>query len=416
MTTVLELAGRPDAHPATVRELEEATRVRLGAAADTTPEILRLLAEDSSVTVRAAVAMNPATPEQADRVLALDTDERVRTLLARKMALLLPGLPARSRSALEGHVLATLADLVKDEAVRVRAAIAEVVKDMPAAPRDLVLRLARDGAIRVCEPVIRLSPLLTGEDLLALLADAATPGVAEALAQRPGLPASVADRIAASADTHAITALLANHSAAIREATLDALVGRARSQPEWHEPLARRPALSARAARALSAIVTTQVLSLLAGRGDLDASVIRDLRRRLDERQAARNAVAGTQAPSLLEAQARVRALAAEGGLDEAALLAAAQRGEAQLCTAMLAAAADVPVAVVERAAALRSGKAMVSLVWKASFTMRAAGALQVLLCHLPPDAVLADRGGGNFPLAVDEMRWQVEFLLRGTR
>ena len=63
-----------------------------------------------------------------------------------------------------------LAELVEDEAVRVRAAIADVVKDMPQAPRELILRLAHDSAVPVSEPVIRLSPLLTTEDLLALLA------------------------------------------------------------------------------------------------------------------------------------------------------------------------------------------------------------------------------------------------------
>ena len=40
---------------------------------------------------------------------------------------------------------------------------------MPDAPRDLILRLARDAAMEVAEPVIRFSPLLTEDDLLALI-------------------------------------------------------------------------------------------------------------------------------------------------------------------------------------------------------------------------------------------------------
>jgi uncharacterized protein (DUF2336 family) len=409
-------ALRATAHAAVLTELEEVARVRLGAAADTTPDVLRVLAEDPLVTVRAAVAMNPSAPAQADRLLALDADERVRTLLARKLATLLPSLPAADRTTLEGHVFATLAALVKDEAVRVRMAIADVVKEMPQAPRELILRLARDNSLSVSEPVVRLSPLLTAEDLLALLADAQAPGIAAAMAQRRGLPASVSDRIAATADTQAIAALLANRSAAIREATLDALIGRAQAHAEWHEPLAQRPSLSARAARALSEIVATQVLGALVSRGDLDQDVTQDLQRRLTERLAGRQPAAPSAEPSLAAIEARVLAMAADDRLTEAALLEAAQRGESMLCTVMLAAAAGVSIAVVERAAALRSAKAMLSLVWKAGFTMRAASALQVLLCHLAPDSALAGRDGRSFPLAIDEMRWQIEFLQRPGR
>jgi hypothetical protein len=54
-----------------------------------------------------------------------------------------------------------------------------------------------------------------------------------------------------------------------------------------------------------------------------------------------------------------------------------------------------------------------VSLVWKAGFTMRVAVAMQTLLARLAPDAVLTGGAGGAFPLAVEEMRWQLEFLGR---
>jgi hypothetical protein len=110
------------------------------------------------------------------------------------------------------------------------------------------------------------------------------------------------------------------------------------------------------------------------------------------------------------------RAMAAEDRLDEAAVLAAAQRGEARLCTAMLALAAEVAPTVVDRAATLRSAKGIVSLIWKAGFSMRLAGPLQVLLCRVSPGAVLRGGEGGNFPLTNEEMRWQLEFLQRTER
>jgi uncharacterized protein (DUF2336 family) len=407
-------AGDTAQHRRVLAELGEATRVRLGAALATSPPVLGELAADPAVTVRAAVAMNLAAPAHADRLLSTDADERVRTLLARKLAALIPSIQPRARSTLETQAYATLAALVEDEAVRVRAAIAEVVKDMPGAPRELILRLARDSALPVSEPVIRLSPLLTDEDLLALLAEAPKPEVVAAMARRSGLAPSVADVIAATADSAAIVALLENGTAAIRESTLDALVARATNEHAWHEPLVRRPTLSPRATRALAEIVTTQLLGVLASRGDLEPEVMRELQRRLTERLAPPLPVGVVQVGLSLDAALHeARALADNGELNEAALFAAAQRGEARLCTAMLAVAAGVSVPVVERAVTLRSAKGLVSLVWKAGFSMRVAAPLQVLLCRIGPDAVLQGLDRGSFPLAVDEMRWQLEFLQR---
>lgn len=400
-------APQPGAPP--VDRLTEPTRVRLGAATDTAPAVLQALASDGSVFVRAAVAMNPATPAAVDRILASDGDARVRTLLAQRLAALLPDLRQAEWSALAGHVLAILGMLVEDETVRVRRAIAEIVKDMPQAPRELVLRLARDSAVPVCEPVLRLSPLLTTEDLLMLLADPQSPATATAIARRPGLAAAVADAIAGGSDRSAIAALLANHSAAIREATLDALIARAAQCVEWHAPLVRRPALSPRAARALSEMVATHLLGVLASRGDLDPEVTVELRRRLQARDA--EAELRGDEPTLAEAVAAALAMRGQGRLDEAALRGAAKRGESRMCIAMLAEAAAVPAAVVERAATLHSAKGIVSLVWQAGYSMQCAGPLQMLLARLAPAQVLCGVEAGGFPLAEDEMRWQLEFL-----
>ncbi|MBU6499888.1 MAG: DUF2336 domain-containing protein, partial [Rhodospirillales bacterium] len=320
--------------------------------------------------------------------------------------------PPRYRETLQGQALLMLVAMVEDEAERVRVAIADVVKDMPDAPHALILRLARDSAVLVCEPVIRLSPLLTAEDLMGLIASPASPVTATAVARRPGLSEALSDAIAATADTAAIGALLANASAAIREATLDALIARAGDTTEWHAALVRRPQLSVRAARALSEMVAAQLLDELASRADLAAGVAEELRRRLHDRLG-RDKVSAQIEPNIEEAMAAARALFAEDRLDEAAMLTAVGRGEARLATALLAVAAGVPASVVDRAATLRSAKGLVSLVWKAGLSMRAAPALQILLARLAPEAVLRATSGGGYPLAVEEMRWQIDFLTR---
>jgi uncharacterized protein (DUF2336 family) len=420
MTKDRSLPGRsPDRYapsgPDKLATESEAVRVRLGASRSTSPDILHRLAGDASVTVRVALALNQAAPPGADASLAHDGDERVRALLARKLAMLVPDLAGAEKAALQSHTHEMLGLLVQDAAVKVRAAIAEAVKQMPQAPRGLILRLAQDADLPVSEPVIRFSPLLTSDDLLALLADA--PVKALAVARRPGIDTAVSDAVAASADSAVVQALLENQSAQIREATLDALIARAAEQPDWHAPLVRRPELPPRAARALSEIVTTCLLEELAARADLPADLAHDLRARVAARLGAGQAQTRVAADlTLEEALDNARALAAAGQLSEQALLDATSQGKVRLASALLAVAASLPVSVVDRAVRLRSAKGLVSLVWKAGFTMRAAGVLQTVLARLAPEAVLPAGPGGNFPLALEEMRWQLDFLSRAGR
>lgn len=391
---------------------DESSRVRLAAHAETSPEILGLLAQDPSVTVRVAVAINRAAPPDVDRVLASDADERVRALLAGKVAALVPGLKASERELVRQQVLATLAALVEDEAERVRRAIADVLATMPEAPRELILRLASDTAISVAGPVIGLSPLLTTEDLLALIDCPPTAATVLAVARRPGLPEAVSDAIVATANVAAIRTLLANPQAAIRESTLDALIARAASHKVWHAPLVRRPELSEKAARALSEIVQAELLAELAHRADLSPALATDLGRRLADRL---TEVAGPRTnppPSFL---AEAESLAARGALTEQALLEAVRLGEPAIVAARLAVAARVPLAVVEHAMALRSAKGLISLLWRAGFSMKAAEPVQALLTGLAPANLLAPGPAGSFPLGVAEMRWHVDFL-RGTQ
>lgn len=388
----------------------EADRVRLAANPGTPEHLLHRLALDPAVTVRAAVAIRAEAPA-LHAVLSGDGDERVRALLAAKVAHLLPGLTRPEQAGAAQGIQATLAAMLEDEAVRVRAAIAEVVKAMPSAPRELILRLASDPVLAVCDPVIRLSPVLTDGDLLALLAAAPHPGAAQAVAARAGLSATVADAVAAQADSAAVRALLLNHSAAVREATLDSLVARAAAQPDWHEPLAHRPALSKAAASALAGMVATGLIRVLASRADLDPDLTGELRQRLLTQLDAPPPPSGQDDP--LPA---MRHRQAAGSLTEATLLDAARAGDVRSMSAILAVGACLPLAAVERAAYLRSAKALVSLAWRAGFSMRGAAVVQAVLGQLGPGTLLTARPGGGFPLSEAEMNWQIEVLRSGVR
>ncbi|MDA8050471.1 MAG: DUF2336 domain-containing protein [Rhodospirillales bacterium] len=387
---------------------DEAARVRLASHGTTEPEVLDVLARDPSITVRAAVAMNSAAPASVNCLLSADKDERVRALLAGRVAALLPGLSRPEQEHVRDHVLAILFAMVEDEAERVRAAIAGVLAAVPEAPRELILRLARDAAVSVLDPVIRLSPLLTTTDLLALIACPATEATVQAVARRANLPEAVSDAVAETANSTAIRLLLGNSSASIREATLDALSARASAHEEWHISLVHRPRLSEQATYALSTIVRTELLSVLARRRDLSPKLRAELDRRLAERLATEPRAKPASAASHI---ADAEALAARGALDERALLDAVRQGDLGLVAARLAVAARVPLEVVERAIELKSAKGLVSLLWKAGFSMRTAGPVQALLTGTAPEGILSAGPAGSFPLAIGEMRWQVDFL-----
>ena len=98
----------------------------------------------------------------------------------------------------------------------VRAVIAEELQAMPDAPRDLILRLARDAAMEVAAPVIRFSPLLTEDDLLALIEAPPVPETVTAVARRPDLSERLSDAVGRPVRNGAVAALLANDSASIR--------------------------------------------------------------------------------------------------------------------------------------------------------------------------------------------------------
>ncbi|RAI59840.1 DUF2336 domain-containing protein [Roseicella frigidaeris] len=366
-----------------------AERLALASHPEVAPEILYFLACDGRPTVRAAVAANAATPVQADSLLAGDHDPQVRALVGRKLAPRAPELAAAT-DRLRSLAWSTLCTLAADAAVLVRKVIAEELQAMPEAPHDLILRLAQDAAIEVAAPVIRFSPLLTEEDLLALLAAPPVPETVTAIARRPQLSERISEAVVARADEAATAALLANGSAAIRERTLDRLIAEAATHAAWQESLVRRSGLPAGAVLTLATMVADHLLEPLLTRSDLDPTLARVLRARVALRLERRGA-----AP-----------LPPDLAFEEAAL-----RGDRTRMLRLLAERSGVAVRAIEHVAQLRSAKALVSLCWKAGFSPRCAGPAQGVLGHVPPEAAIPIPEAGGWPLTETEMQWQIEVL-----
>ena len=393
------------------QSLKPADRRRLAENTSARPEVLYYLAADADQSVRAAVAGNEATPVQADLLLARDRSEAVRVDLAAKIARLVPGLSDEAHERLRKMTYDVLEILVRDQVTRVRQVIAETLKDVADAPPAIIRMLARDCEIVVAGPVLQFSPLLSDEELLAIIAETPISGALAVIARRAAVGASVADAISGSLDVDAVAALLANPSAQIREETLDRLVDQAPSVAAWHRPLVERPRLSPSIARKLAAFVAEHLLRRLSERRDLDPATAREVAAAVRQRIAEEtDAPPAAPAKPADEALARARRLKQEGKLDEAAVLRALGHDRGFVCAA-LAVLSELPLEVVDRVLGAHSPKGVTALAWKSGFAMRAAHKLQLQLGQIAPTAALKPREDGGYPLSAEAMDWQLDFF-----
>ena len=400
---------------------DAAVRRALAARADVRPEILYLMAEDASAEVRRAIADNTATPSHAYARLARDGDGEVRTILAQRVAQAMPDADTAALARARARAVEALEVLAQDQLVRVRKALAEALKDRIDAPPAVINRLARDMDIDVAGPILRFSPVLSDDDLIAIVrAGAASPALT-AISRRATVGAGVADAIAGTEDVAAVAALLGNPSAQIREETLDRLIDAAPRNEAWHKPMAARPRLSSGAVRRMAGFLAESVLEGLRARTDLDdetvASVAAALKQRLDEPTETRDA-----APELALRNAEkevdeagqteeARALHRDGKLDEDAISDALLDGRWRFAVVALSLRAKLTEAVVQKIVTSRSGPGLTALAWKAELSPECAVQLQVQMGKLSPSAVLAPPRPAVYPLKPEDMTWQIEFF-----
>ena len=246
-----------------------AERFAIASHSETQPEILYYLADDPDSQVRQGIAANIQTPKQADHLLARDDDTDVRCALALKICRLFPLESEAEKDSMRHALLEIVEDLASDQTSRVRAVISEALKDVAEVPHDLILKLANDETQPVCLPVLECSPVLTNNDLLLLARSSPAQGALIAISRRGTINEQVADVIAGSNNQDAITSLLANKGAQIREETLNNLIDEAIDVIAWHDPLVRRPELPEGLATKIVSFVAQSLLDTLRARTDL---------------------------------------------------------------------------------------------------------------------------------------------------
>ncbi|MGD1879994.1 MAG: DUF2336 domain-containing protein [Kiloniellaceae bacterium] len=396
------------------------TRADLAQRGDLRPEVLYFLAEDPSPSVRRHIAANAQTPRHADLILARDTDEAVRAELAAKVARLTEQDGRGTQEKAQRIVEETLELLARDQATRVRQILAEALKSVAGAPPQVIQRLARDAEDVVACPVLEFSPLLSDEDLLEIIASSGISSRLCAIARRSNLGESISDAIVQRDDRKAVTELLSNKSAQIREETLDSLIDGSMTETAWQPPLVERPSLPAGAVKKLAGFVAESLLQRLQSRSDLDQqtaqAVADEVRKRIEEGgetpPANANGKVKTPAPSAAANPAEeVAKLKKKGKLNSEAVGDAVLAGQRDFVRHALAVMAGVGVDYVDRVLQGHSAKGITALAWKAGCSMRVALQLQTNMGGIPPNKALHARDGSDFPLSPEEMKWQLEFF-----
>jgi uncharacterized protein (DUF2336 family) len=395
------------------RDKDPVIRRKLARRADLRPELLYYLAEDPDASVRREIAANAGAPGQADLLLARDADVEVRSGLAQKIVRVAPQLDVAQQSAARKLTVEVLTVLAQDQMTHVRRILSEALKDVAHAPPAVIRRLAQDREIAVAGPVLQFSPLLTDADLLAIIASKPVGGALGAISRRAGVRAPVVDAVVAAADRTgddaAITALLANSSAQIREETLDHIIDRAPDQADWHEPLVRRPKLSARAVTRLAQFVADSLIERLQSRADLDPATAEAVAAAVHSRLEGGGAAAQQ---TLWEAESsKAAALNEQGMLGEAQVVEAIATGNRNFVVAALAVRSGLPEVAVTKVLSSRAAKAVVATVWKAGMSMSLAYQIQLRMAGIAPDKALKPGEGGRFPLGDDDLAWQVDLL-----
>ncbi len=226
-----------------------------------------------------------------------------------------------------------------------RAILAEEIKHLDCVPAHVVKALARDVETIVSVPILEYSPLLSETDLMEIIAEGKVHAVLQAIAKRRPLSANIADAVVSSLDIPAVSALLANPDAAIRERTLDAIIDQAERISVWQNALAMRSDLSRRAVK------TSGVFRL--DRTDRAAGQAPPSRRRHKQflnRQVARRTEEGELGTSANHAAFdEVEAAAKAGKLDENFVEGAAEGAKREVVVLALAKLAGIPDRIVRR-------------------------------------------------------------------
>lgn len=390
------------------QSLDKAKRLKLAHSAATQAEILYFLAEhDKDILVRSAVAANHSTPYQANRLIVKDESPDVRLALAGRLVRLLPDLSEDRHSQIYAYTIEALQTLARDEATKVRAALSQTLKDQLGAPADIINQLARDIERDVAEPILRHCAALSDEILLDIVRTHPENWPLDAVAGRAHVSVELSDAIIEASQERAGQILIENKTAQISDGTLHKIIEKARTFVSWQRPLAIRPVLPLEFAMKLADIADQSIQMLLIQRTDLDMhardEITTQIRRRLD--------MAGNSDGPVLSVEERVKKLIAEKSLDEDKVTEGLNSHDREFVTVALAAMVRTSRSNMEHIISMQKPKAIIAICNRAGVSMRVCLRVQQEIARIPSNELIYPRGGMDYPMEHDEIKWQLEFL-----
>ncbi|MCF6196478.1 MAG: DUF2336 domain-containing protein [Emcibacter sp.] len=377
---------------------------RLAAHEDTKPEILYYLASDDSPEVRRKIATNKSTPYHADKILVTDEDSEVREELARKIARMLPDIPADEVTKIREQAIEMLETLASDQLPQVRRIVSEELKTFDCVPKHIIMKLAHDSAEEVSAPVLEYSPLLSTDDLTEIIAATTASGALTAIASRAHVDEEVSEAITMSLDIPAVAALLANENAQIRESTLDAIINQAEEVEELHPPLVTNANLSIRAIKRIAGFVASSLVDRMIKTHKLDKTVADDLLSKVRKR--IRESDFDQEDQDTLAEQAQK--FYDQGLLDDDFIENTIKNRQRELLLQCLSHMAKMPLDSIRKIINSKKGRRVVALAWRCELNMRTALKIQQEIACVPSNQLLNAKNGFDFPLSEIEMKYDL--------
>jgi uncharacterized protein (DUF2336 family) len=212
------------------------------------------------------------TKQDVTRLLA-EPSPAVRTEIATKVAESLADMSISPEEiALAQDVVRILA---RDVEVRVRAAVANGLRQSRALPRDVAVKLAHD-VDTVALPILTESLVLTEDDLRHIIR-LGSASKQQAIATRPNLPEGVSHELITAADAPVVATLLANKTARIADHSLERAVTRFSANDQVKRAMIDRDALPLPVAERLVHMVSQELQAHLISRHALSPSVAADI-------------------------------------------------------------------------------------------------------------------------------------------
>jgi len=386
-------------------------RKKLAAHEDMEPEILYYLASDKAPEVRREIAENVGTPLQADAILAKDPNEEVRCELARKISRLIPDLKPEQNEKLANMAMQVLTTLARDELPRVRAIVSEELKHTKNIPKKIITELAEDLDDIVSAPILEYSPLLSGKDLLMLVASGMKSKKLAAVARRPKIDTQVVDAIVDTGETEAIQDVLGNETAQISDNAFDKISDHAETHEQIQHMMVDRDDLPVSTIQRISRFVNGSLMETLINRHRGQKELVDELRSTVKDR-IDRGETMETEEDTYEPASVRVEKDFAAGILNEEHLQKALAEDDNTYVRFALAKLSGFQSEDASKMISTGIGKAIVSLSWKAGLTMKTAVKLQTQIGRVKRGSVLQGDANGNYPLTADEMDWYLESFL----